>query len=148
MSYAYDKGGSRRLHQETVNLSLYEARTSTRYKLSVPYTFLYCILSTLTKKHFASASTMLVGVKGFELLTSCSQSKRSTRLSYTPNLAEGRGFEPLWFLRPSAFQAAPLDQLWEPSKQVFMITQTLTKINSKRRGGIPPLLPSSHLLTN
>ena len=37
----------------------------------------------------------MVGVERFELPTSWSQTKRSTRLTYTPmNLVEIRGFEP------------------------------------------------------
>lgn len=40
---------------------------------------------------------IVVGVAGIEPTTSCSQSKRSTRLSYTPMLVGRVGFEPTMF---------------------------------------------------
>lgn len=43
--------------------------------------------------HFSNAPYFLVGVPGFEPGASCSQSKRSTKLSHTP-MEEEVGFEP------------------------------------------------------
>lgn len=41
--------------------------------------------------------------------------KEKTELPYCLQLAEGTGFEPVQRFRSSAFQAAPIGQLWQPS---------------------------------
>lgn len=67
------------------------------YQISV-YTLRFGIFDVL--HHFwsethSSAFMKLVGMAGVEPTTSCSQSKRSTRLSYIPNKLERmKGFEP------------------------------------------------------